>query len=84
MRISYKQRGKVVLEKETASVEADSDDPLCCVATIDLNQSDTLRFVDHEDIWIQANVILTDNTRRTSHPLVTKCGEQFYRQVMSA
>ena len=78
--VSYKQRDRVILEKEASAAETVEE--FKCQVTVSLTQQETLRFCDDEPIAIQLNVYSTENARVTSRPILIRCGEQFYREVM--
>ena len=79
--VTYKQKGKVILEKETTGYPEAVDVEECRVS-LSLNQEETLKFNNHDDIAIQLNVYGTEGGRVTSNPIILRCGEQFHRQVI--
>ena len=78
--ISYKQRGRVLLEKTVTETEAVDD--FACKVTLALTQAETLAFANYEDITIQLNVKSTGGERISSTPIVMRCGEQYHRSVI--
>lgn len=78
--VSYRQKGRVVLEKQAGDYEAVSDSE--CRVAVSLSQTETMKFVDDEDITIQLNVIGSDGGRSTSIPISVRCGMQYHRQVI--
>ena len=78
--VSYKQSGRVVLEKETTGKEA--IDSSSCRVSLSLTQAESLRFSDGEDILVQLNIIGGSGERLTSKPIILSCGEQYHRQII--
>lgn len=78
--VSYKQRGRLILEKEAGGMEPVEDE--VCRVYVSLSQEETLKFSDSDDISIQVNIMGAEGGRVTSVPIVVKCGEQFHRQVI--
>lgn len=78
--VSYKQKGRVVLEKTAGNKETLTT--ASCRVSVELTQSETMRFVDNEAIYIQLNVSGSDGGRITSNPLEVRCGEQYHRSVI--
>ena len=79
--VTYKQKGKVILEKNTQG-EPEAIEAQKCRVSLSLSQSDTLKFNNDDDIAIQLNVSGTEGGRVTSTPIILRCGEQFHRQVI--
>lgn len=78
--VSYKQKGRVLVEKSTT--EAEAIETMVARVYVDLSQADTLKFEDNEDISIQVNVTGSNGGRLTSTPIVVRCGQQYHRQVI--
>lgn len=78
--VSYKQGGRVVLEKEASNKEA-IDEESCSVSLL-FTQAESLKFIDGEDILVQVNVTGASGGRVTSVPIVLPCGDQYHRRVM--
>lgn len=76
--VSYKQCGRVVLAKEVTSF--DTIDTSSCQFNVELEQAETLRFLDNEDITVQVNVKGSSGGRLTSAPMFMHCGEQTHRR----
>lgn len=78
--VSYKQGGRVVLEKEASSKEAIDEET--CSVSLTFTQAESLKFIDGEDILVQLNVIGASGARVTSNPIVLSCGDQYHRQII--
>ena len=76
--VSYKQCGRVVLAKEVTSF--DTIDTESCQFNLELEQADTLKFLDNADITVQVNVKGSSGGRLTSGPMILECGEQTHRR----
>ena len=78
--VSYRQRGTLVIEKESERIEAVDNES--CRAYIEMTEEETLKFEDWVDISAQVNVKSAEGGRIASKPLTVKCGPQFHRAVM--
>ena len=79
--VTYKQKGKVIIEKNTEGTPEAVEDEMCRVS-LSLSQAETLKFNNEDDIAIQLNVYGAEGGRVTSNPIILRCGEQFHRQVI--
>lgn len=79
--VSYKQANKIVLVKECREFEVDDEDN--STMTIEINQEDSLCFVDNASIKVQINLYFFDGSRRTSDPITYTAGEQYYKAVIT-
>lgn len=80
MLVSYRQRNKLVLEKAVEKIE--EIDAESCYAYVEMTEEEGLKFDDLIDITAQVNIKCTQGGRKTSKPLVVRCGPQYHRAVM--
>lgn len=66
--VSYKQNGRVLIEKQAGNTEAIDD--FTCRMSVSLSQAETMRFMDNEDITIQLNITGESGARVASKPII--------------
>ena len=78
--VSYKQAGKLILEKTCTSF---TDTRGGCELVVDITQEDSLQFIDKAVASVQINLYFTNHTRQTSEPVKYVVGEQYHKKVIS-
>lgn len=67
--------------KECRTFDVDDEDN--CTITIEIDQEESLQFVDNATIKVQINLYFADGSRRTSDAIQYAAGEQYYKAVIT-